>query len=160
MVRFLTVIFLLGSAYYWFVVLPSTEPDWTHLSEREWRQRLTPEQYDVLRNSFTEDPYTGPLLKEKREGTYLCAGCSKPLFSSSSKFDSGTGWPSFDDPIQPEAISHHRQNTPLAVVIEVKCKTCGGHLGHVFPDGPTASGKRYCMNSAALEFRERSSGSS
>lgn len=153
--RFLTIIFLLVLAYYWFVLLPPSEPKWKDLTESQWRQRLSPAQFEVLRESATEDAYSGKLLKENREGQYLCAACRSPLFHSSAKFDSGTGWPSFDQPSAKDAVSHHRHNTVLAVAVEVKCANCDGHLGHIFPDGPTSTGNRYCMNSLALNFEPK-----
>jgi peptide-methionine (R)-S-oxide reductase len=122
-------------------------------TEDEWKSRLTPEQYAVLRQKGTEAPFTGALLKEKRDGMYKCAACQNPLFASDTKFDSGTGWPSFDDAL-PGAVkfvddsSHGMQRT------EVVCAQCGGHLGHLFDDGPTKTGKRYCLNSVCLEFGE------
>ena len=151
MLRFLTIVSLLA-AIYWYATKPPPEPDWKNMPEYKWRQRLSREQFEVLREASTEDAYSGKLLKEERAGTYSCAGCAKPLFSSDSKFDSGTGWPSFDEPIASGSVTLHRHNTVLAVAVEVKCATCRGHLGHVFPDGPTATGERYCMNSLALKF--------
>ena len=133
------------------------EPDWKALTDSQWRARLSPEQYEVLRERFTEDAYSGKLLKEHRSGVYRCAGCGAQLFLSRAKFDSGTGWPSFDQPQSEKSVTYRRQNTPLAVAVEVRCARCGGHLGHVFPDGPTSTGKRYCMNSVALKFEPTAS---
>jgi peptide-methionine (R)-S-oxide reductase len=122
-------------------------------SEAQWKDRLTPEQYRVLREKGTEMPFTGSLLKEKREGMYKCVACGNPLFASDTKFDSGTGWPSFDDAL-PGAVKMIEDNSAGMRRTEVVCAQCGGHLGHLFDDGPTQSGKRYCMNSVCLEFGE------
>jgi peptide-methionine (R)-S-oxide reductase len=123
----------------------------TH-SEAEWRRLLTPEQYAVLRQEGTERAFSSPLDKEKRRGTFLCAGCGLELFSSTTKFDSGTGWPSFWAPID-KAVGTTR-DVSLGVVREaVHCRRCGGHLGHVFDDGPPPTGRRYCMNGVALQFK-------
>lgn len=142
---------ILGVLLYLVHIYYPRTPDWQNLSEAEWRTRLTPEQFEVLREGGTEDAFTGSLCKEKRPGLYRCAGCHSPLFVATSKFESGTGWPSFDA-TRPEAVTHRQQDTFLGVAVEVRCSTCNGHLGHVFPDGPTDTGNRYCINSIALEF--------
>ena len=119
-------------------------------TEQEWRKLLTPEQYHVLREKGTERPFTGALLDHKKNGIYRCAGCGQELFHSDSKFDSRTGWPSFFDPISPEQISTESDHSLGMARTEVMCGACGGHLGHVFEDGPAPTGLRYCMNSAAM----------
>ncbi|MBR8836901.1 MAG: peptide-methionine (R)-S-oxide reductase MsrB [Stigonema ocellatum SAG 48.90 = DSM 106950] len=120
-------------------------------TEVEWRKILTPEQFYVLRQHGTESPDSSPLDKQYAHGTYICAGCDLPLFSSQTKFDSGTGWPSFYAPIE-GAIGTSTDNSFLMTRVEVHCHRCGGHLGHVFDDGPPPTGKRYCMNGVALKF--------
>jgi peptide-methionine (R)-S-oxide reductase len=120
-------------------------------SEQEWRQALTPEQFHVLREHGTERPGTSPLNKEKRDGTFACAGCGQPLFSSDTKFESGTGWPSFWKPKE-QAVETTVDQSYGMTRVEVHCRRCGGHLGHLFPDGPEPTGMRYCMNGVALEF--------
>jgi peptide-methionine (R)-S-oxide reductase len=122
------------------------------LSETEWKKRLTPEQYAVLRGESTERAGTSPLTKEKRKGTYVCAGCELPLYSSATKFESGTGWPSFYAPLR-NAVGTRKDNTLFFTRTEVHCRRCGGHLGHVFDDGPKPTGLRYCMNGDAMKFR-------
>jgi peptide-methionine (R)-S-oxide reductase len=122
------------------------------LSEAEWRKRLTPDQFDVLRKHKTEYPGTSPLNREKRAGTFACAGCSLPLFSSKTKFESGTGWPSFYAPLK-GAIGTTVDRSLMMVRTEVHCRRCGGHLGHVFEDGPRPTGLRYCINGDALSFK-------
>ncbi len=122
----------------------------TH-SDAEWRKLLTPAQYDVLRQQGTEAPFTSPLLNEHRHGTFNCAGCALPLYSSDTKFDSGTGWPSFRKPL-PNAVLTTDDHSFFMDRTEVHCRRCGGHLGHVFPDGPPPTGLRYCMDGVALTF--------
>lgn len=120
-------------------------------SDAEWRKELTPAQYDVLRQHGTERAGTSPLNHEKRKGTFACAGCDLPLFSSETKFDSGTGWPSFYKPL-PDAVGTSKDTSFFMTRTEVHCRRCGGHLGHVFNDGPPPTGLRYCMNGVALTF--------
>ncbi len=119
--------------------------------EEGWKQKLTPEQYAVLRDRGTEAPFSGKLLHEDRDGVYRCAACNNPLFASSSKFDSGTGWPSFDQAL-PGAVEFKADNAYGMHRTEVLCANCGSHLGHIFDDGPTATGKRYCLNSVCLDL--------
>jgi len=120
-------------------------------SDAEWRASMTERQYRVLRAHYTERAFTSPLNDEKRRGTFVCAGCANPLFSSETKYDSGTGWPSFWKPLD-NAIGTSVDRTLLMVRTEVHCARCGGHLGHVFPDGPPPTGMRYCMNGDAMTF--------
>ena len=122
-------------------------------NEEEWKKKLTPEQYKILREKGTEAPFSGKLLHEKRDGMYKCAACGNPLFASNAKFDSGTGWPSFDEAL-PGAVKFVDDSSHGMKRTEVVCAQCGSHLGHIFDDGPTQSGKRYCMNSVCLEFGE------
>ncbi len=122
-------------------------------SDAEWKALLTPEQYAVLRHEGTEHPYTSPLNGEHRDGTFTCAGCDLDLFESKTKFDSHTGWPSFYQPIRRGAVGETQDRSAGMVRTEVHCSRCGGHLGHVFPDGPAPTGLRYCMNGVAMKFR-------
>ncbi len=138
----------------------STETiDYRKLSDADWRQRLTPQQYDILRKHGTERAGSSPLDHEKRKGTFACAGCDLPLFSSDTKFESGTGWPSFYQPL-PNAVATTTDRSFFMVRTEVHCRRCEGHLGHVFDDGPKPTGLRYCMNGLALKFMPQAGGSS
>lgn len=122
-------------------------------TDAEWRAQLTPEQYHVLREKGTERAFTGALTDNEADGLYHCAACNAPLFKSDTKFHSGCGWPSFWDPISPNAVRYHEDNSYGMRRVEVTCATCGGHLGHVFPDGPKQhGGQRYCINSVSLGF--------
>lgn len=122
-----------------------------NLTDEEWKKRLTPEQYRVLREKGTEMAFTGEFYKHKGEGSYVCAGCETPLFPSDLKYDSGCGWPSFYD-ADPGKVNFHEDLSHGMKRIEVTCSTCGGHLGHVFDDGPEPTGQRYCINSVSLKF--------
>ena len=129
-------------------------PDKMNLTDEQWREKLSPEQYRVLRQAGTERAFTGEYEKNKAAGEYVCAGCGQPLFESDAKFDSGSGWPSFTRPAADGAVEEHRDASHGMVRTEVVCAKCEGHLGHVFPDGPRdQGGLRYCINSASLQFK-------
>ncbi len=121
-------------------------------SDAEWRRELAPEEYHVLRQKGTEPPFSGDLVNNHAEGVYVCAGCGQVLFSSKDKYDSGSGWPSYTRPIDPGQVEERRDSSHGMVRTEVVCSRCGGHLGHVFDDGPAPTGLRYCINSAAMDF--------
>jgi peptide-methionine (R)-S-oxide reductase len=125
------------------------------LSESEWRKRLTPEQYHVLREAGTERAFTGIYNDNKADGIYACAACALDLFDSADKYDSGSGWPSFTQPLSEEVVSNHSDVSHGMTRTETRCARCDSHLGHVFPDGPPPTGLRYCMNSVSLDFHAR-----
>ena len=122
-------------------------------ADDEWRSKLTPEQYAVTRQAGTERAFTGPWVNEHRDGTYTCICCGEPLFRSDTKYESGSGWPSFYAPIEPGAVDEHSDDSHNMRRTEVVCAKCDAHLGHVFPDGPRPTGLRYCMNGTALDFK-------
>jgi peptide-methionine (R)-S-oxide reductase len=132
-------------------ITPDTQP--VELTEEEWRARLTDEQYTVLRQAGTERAFTGAYHDTKEPGVYRCAGCNAELFRSDAKYDSGSGWPSFTEPISPDAVEERTDSSHGMVRTEAVCARCGGHLGHVFPDGPGPSGQRYCMNSVSMDLQ-------
>ena len=142
------------AAFRWLRATPAQAAEKFEIekTDAEWRAQLTPQQYDILRKQGTERPGSSPLLKEHRKGIFACAGCDLPLFSSDTKFESGTGWPSFWKPLQ-NAVQTSSDTTLGMDRTEVHCRRCGGHLGHVFNDGPKPTGLRYCMNGVALKFR-------
>lgn len=125
-------------------------------SDSEWQAELSPEQYRILREKGTERAFTGAYTNEKQPGVYLCAGCGHALFDAQTKYDSGSGWPSFWQPVEASAVAEHRDTAHGMTRVEVVCSACGGHLGHVFPDGPRPTGLRYCINSASLKLRPKS----
>lgn len=124
-------------------------------SEEEWKKELSEQQFYILREKGTEKPWSGALLENKEKGIYQCAACGNDLYSSETKYDSGSGWPSFYDPVSAEAVDFEKDTSFGMVRTEVKCGKCGSHLGHIFPDGPEPSGQRYCMNSGALNFKKK-----
>jgi len=124
--------------------------------KQRWRDKLSPQAFHVCWESGTEAPFTGKLLHNRRTGFYHCICCEQPLFHSSSKFDAGCGWPSFDRPYSKESVSYHDDFSHGMQRVEIRCGHCGAHLGHVFPDGPTETGDRYCVNSVALDFHAQS----
>jgi peptide-methionine (R)-S-oxide reductase len=124
-------------------------------TDAEWRKQLTPEQYHVTREAGTERAFTGKYWKTKDDGTYVCSCCGEPLFSSETKFDSGTGWPSFYQPVNKESVDEHSDSSYGMTRVEARCAKCGAHLGHVFEDGPNPTGLRYCMNSASLDLKPK-----
>ncbi|MCB0284738.1 MAG: peptide-methionine (R)-S-oxide reductase MsrB [Calditrichae bacterium] len=125
------------------------------MSEKDWKKELTAEQYHILREKGTERPFTGKYYHNKEDGTYLCAGCGQQLFSSEAKYDSGSGWPSFYKPMDNNFINEDMDKSHGMIRTEITCSNCGGHLGHVFPDGPNPTGLRYCVNSASLNFKKK-----
>ncbi len=124
-------------------------------TDAQWQAELSPEQYRILRQKGTERAFTGHYYNEKQPGTYLCAGCGQALFASETKYDSGSGWPSFWKPMADDAVTEHVDNSHGMRRVEIVCSACGGHLGHVFPDGPKPTGLRYCINSASLKLENK-----
>ena len=133
-------------------VMVDSAPPKVKKTDADWQKELTPEQYYVTRQHGTERPFSSPLNVEKRQGVYVCSSCGTPLFKSDTKYESGSGWPSFWQPISPDAVTEHEDVSMLMRRIEIRCANCDAHLGHVFPDGPHPTGLRYCMNGVALKL--------
>ena len=134
---------------------PSQTASKVHKTDAEWRELLTPEQFHVMREKGTERAFTGALVDNHDDGMYHCAGCNAPLFNSETKFESGSGWPSFYAPVSSDAVEAHEDRAYGMRRVEITCAACGAHLGHVFPDGPRPTGERFCMNSASLAFQKK-----
>jgi len=132
--------------------MANSAPPKVKKTDAEWRQQLSPEQFYVTRQHGTERPFSSPLNVEKRDGVYACASCGSPLFKSDTKYESGSGWPSFWQPVSPDAVIEHEDVSMLMRRVEIRCANCDAHLGHVFPDGPQPTGLRYCMNGVALKL--------
>ena len=124
-------------------------------SDKEWKEHLSAEQFHILREKGTEPPFSGKLYHNKENGMYYCGACGSALFKSDTKYDSGSGWPSFYEPVSKDAITEHTDSSHGMIRTEITCSNCGGHLGHVFPDGPQPSGQRYCVNSISLDFKKK-----
>ncbi len=158
MIRFLILSLLTGcGASVASDVFVSTRSDAVKKTDAEWRSQLTPEQYRILREKGTERAFTGKYWNSKEKGLYACGGCGLMLFSSEHKFDSGTGWPSFTQPVAKDALANAEDHSMFMSRTEILCNRCGGHLGHVFPDGPPPTGQRYCVNGNALDFKAAAS---